>query len=284
MEMLHGSDGWGKLVSELQQKEEDDAQQAAMQADQQQQPPTNRHKRGRPLKDSSDPLATRSDNLLLQMYLICKVVILLQSWQLAFTKVTVIYMSSFVVTQSQQIYTIALSISLCCHIDCGLQCGLSPSSASGALCCPTGLSLDCAALHWSALHATSLHSSASHKSHCTLGLLLWYPGAVSLVPWGCFSGVLGLLLWYPGAASLVPRGCFSGALGLLLWYPGAASLVLWGCFSGTLGPIMMPSSVGLSLSSAKCWYGTGVMADTLLLRSQTAARPRGGNSSEWQQH
>lgn len=90
MEMLHGSDGWGKLVSELQQKEEDDAQQAAVQADQQQQPPPNRRKRGRPPKDSSDPLAqaTRSDNLLLKMYLICKAVTLpklakLQNWQLA---------------------------------------------------------------------------------------------------------------------------------------------------------------------------------------------------------
>lgn len=70
MEMLHGSDGWGKLVSELQQKEEDDAQQAAVQAEeQQQQPPPNRRKRGRTLKNSSDPLAqaTRFDCLLLQL-------------------------------------------------------------------------------------------------------------------------------------------------------------------------------------------------------------------------
>lgn len=72
MEMLHGSDGWGKLVSELQQKEEDDAQQAAVQAEeeqQQQQPPPNRRKRGRTPKGSSDPLAqaTRFGCLLLQL-------------------------------------------------------------------------------------------------------------------------------------------------------------------------------------------------------------------------
>ena len=69
MEMLHGSEGWGKLVSELQQKEEDDAQQAAVQADQQQQPQPNGRKRGRPLKDSSDPLAQpdRFDCLLLML-------------------------------------------------------------------------------------------------------------------------------------------------------------------------------------------------------------------------
>lgn len=72
MEMLHGSEGWGKLVSELQQKEEDDAQQAAVQADQQQQPQPNRRKRGRPPKDSSDPLAQpdRSDCLLLMLTLL----------------------------------------------------------------------------------------------------------------------------------------------------------------------------------------------------------------------
>lgn len=70
MEMLHGSDGWGKLVSELQQKEEDDAQQAAVQAEEeQQQPPPNRRKRGRTPKGSSDPLAqaTRFDCLLLRL-------------------------------------------------------------------------------------------------------------------------------------------------------------------------------------------------------------------------
>ena len=54
MEMLHGSDGWEKLVSELQQKEEDDAQHAAAQGEQQ--PTSGCGKRARPLKDSSDPL------------------------------------------------------------------------------------------------------------------------------------------------------------------------------------------------------------------------------------
>lgn len=70
MEMLHGSDGWGKLVSELQQKEEDDAQQAAVQADQQQQLPPKRRKRGRPPKDGCQPpaQATRFDCPLLQMF------------------------------------------------------------------------------------------------------------------------------------------------------------------------------------------------------------------------
>lgn len=77
MEMLHGSDGWGKLVSELQQKEEDDAQQAAVQAEEeQQQPPPNPRKRGRTPKGSSHPLAqaTRFDCLLLQFALFCNVV------------------------------------------------------------------------------------------------------------------------------------------------------------------------------------------------------------------
>ena len=79
MEMLHGSDGWGKLVSELQQKEEDDAQQAAVQAEEeQQQPLPNRRKRGRTPKGSSHPLAqaTRFDCLLLQLCvaLFCNVV------------------------------------------------------------------------------------------------------------------------------------------------------------------------------------------------------------------
>ena len=54
MEMLHGSHGWEKLVSDLQQKEEADAQQAAGQDEQQ--PPPGRRKRGRPPKDSCDPL------------------------------------------------------------------------------------------------------------------------------------------------------------------------------------------------------------------------------------
>lgn len=57
MEMLHGSDGWGKLVSELQQKEKDDVQQAAVQAVEQQEPAGKRRKRGRNPKDGSDPLA-----------------------------------------------------------------------------------------------------------------------------------------------------------------------------------------------------------------------------------
>lgn len=80
MEMLHGSDGWGKLVSELQQKEEDDAQQAAVQAEEP--PPAIRCKRGRPPKDSSDPLAkgTRFARLLL----FCNVVVpYAELWQLA---------------------------------------------------------------------------------------------------------------------------------------------------------------------------------------------------------
>ncbi|KAL3155661.1 hypothetical protein ABBQ32_012692 [Trebouxia sp. C0010 RCD-2024] len=47
MEMLHGSDGWGKLVSELQQKEEADEQQ----------PAGTRRKRARTPKDGLDPLA-----------------------------------------------------------------------------------------------------------------------------------------------------------------------------------------------------------------------------------
>lgn len=55
MEMLHGSDGWEKLASQLQHKEEADAQQAAVQ-DEQQSPP-GRCKRGRPPKNSSDPPA-----------------------------------------------------------------------------------------------------------------------------------------------------------------------------------------------------------------------------------
>ena len=58
MEMLHGSDGWGKLVSELQQKEEDDAQQAAVQeAAEQQQPAGKRRKRARNPKEGSASLA-----------------------------------------------------------------------------------------------------------------------------------------------------------------------------------------------------------------------------------
>lgn len=56
MEMLHGSDGWGKLVSELQQKEEDDVQQAAVQAAEQQ-PAGKRRKRARNPKEGFNPLA-----------------------------------------------------------------------------------------------------------------------------------------------------------------------------------------------------------------------------------
>ena len=56
LEMLHGSDGWEKLVSELHQKEEQEAQQQAIQEDQaQQQPPAGGRKRGRAPGDISDP-------------------------------------------------------------------------------------------------------------------------------------------------------------------------------------------------------------------------------------
>ena len=126
MEMLHGSDGWGKLVSELQQKEEADAQQAAVQADQQQQPPPNRRKRGRPPKDGSDPLvqATRLDCLLLQMFpllqggsLSCKAGNLLADKRELFAcKLHVL-----VIRHAQQIQSVLrLSSRLCCHMkdDC----------------------------------------------------------------------------------------------------------------------------------------------------------------------
>jgi len=60
LEMLHGSDGLGKLVSELQQKEEEEvARQLAIREgeaqEQQQQQPGNRCKRGRAHRDGSDP-------------------------------------------------------------------------------------------------------------------------------------------------------------------------------------------------------------------------------------
>ena len=57
--------------------------------------------------------------------------------------------------------------------------------------------------HLTVLVCTGLQRTALHcaflKSHCNLRLLLWYPGAAPLVPWGCFSGTVGLLLWYAGS-------------------------------------------------------------------------------------
>ena len=62
LEMLHGSDGWGKLVSELQQREEEEAaRQQTMQEgeEQQQQPPVGGHrKRGNTTRNSTDPKPT----------------------------------------------------------------------------------------------------------------------------------------------------------------------------------------------------------------------------------
>ncbi len=61
--MLHGSDGLGKLVSELQQKEEEEAaHQLAIREgeaqEQQQQQPGSRRKRGQAHRDDFDPKAS----------------------------------------------------------------------------------------------------------------------------------------------------------------------------------------------------------------------------------
>ncbi len=61
--MLHGSDGLGKLVSELQQKEEEEvAHQLAIREgeaqEQQQQQPGSRRKRGQAHRDGFDPKAS----------------------------------------------------------------------------------------------------------------------------------------------------------------------------------------------------------------------------------
>ena len=70
LEMLHGSHGWEKLVSELQQKEEEDVQRQAIQEEeeqQQQQAPAGRHKRGRP----ANPDANEARSVTTEVSLIC---------------------------------------------------------------------------------------------------------------------------------------------------------------------------------------------------------------------
>ena len=60
MEMLHGSDGWEKLASELQQKEEDEAQHSEQPSDVDEMPLARRLKRGRCSKEGSEPRAHKS--------------------------------------------------------------------------------------------------------------------------------------------------------------------------------------------------------------------------------